>query len=597
MEHRSVGVLDAERARVGRRDREQPLTAPRSPSSVTHSTERMPWTNGRPVSARSTSSTPRLSGEPFASTVARSSRARASPGICAASRRSASARSRVTASPPRRHARRTLRPRHPCHDRAVKPGPPSLADAADPLGRLQRGLGAGYLWVLDADRAVAHALLLHCVFNDPRWDRGLDDREDYHATLALDVQLPTGALEQWLREDDTGDADTTDDVLGLLGRMALRGHADARRVLREYVAYGRFWTRAIDRLIGDDEMPGGSTPWPEAVGGLDAVLLGRFASDDALAGALAGLDPRQRPWTMWAVENPRIARAFALEQRGGGGGAPPAAPRRRGPRGRERERPAGRRPREMSTAALLQIAEDSRWTQIADELATRTAPADVELLLHAAADDGAPMRRAAILALGRQGRRELLQIAEQATAEAQRGRLQGAIALALEAMPLSQTRALAHDWLASADWARRRKAAGMLATRAEDEDLAPARRALSGELDLGLDADVYVIGSLAEALGRVGVHGPFEELQRAYEQMPYSYGRRYIVAGLAASDPTFSGDVAVECLWDCEAQTRRIAATHVDRRVRLAAQRLDELATDGLQAASVRAAAAARLRG
>ena len=158
------------------------------------------------------------------------------------------------------------------------------------------------------------------------------------------------------------------------------------------------------------------------------------------------------------------------------------------------------------------------------------------------------MRRAAILALGRQGRREVLEIAEQNTSQAERGKLQGAIALALEAMPLSQTRALAHDWLGSDDWARRRKAAGMLAAWAEDEDLAPARRALARELDRGLDGDVYVVCSLAEALGRCAVHGPFEELSRAYEEIPYSYGRRYVVDALAAADPTFGGDVAVECL-------------------------------------------------
>jgi hypothetical protein len=250
----------------------------------------------------------------------------------------------------------------------------------------------------------------------------------------------------------------------------------------------------------------------------------------------------------------------------------------------------------MSTAELLQIAEDSRWTQIADELASRSAPQDVEQLLGAANDPAVPMRRAAILALGRQGRRELLEIAEQHT-KAERNKLQGAIALALEAMPLSQTRALAHDWLTSPDWARRRKAAGMLATRSEDEDLAPARRALERELDAGLEGDVYVICSLAQSLGRSAVHGPFVELQQAYEQIPYSYGRRYIVAALAASDPTFGGDVAVECLWDCEAETRRMSAVHVDGRVRLAAQRLEELTADEAQAASVRTVAAARLRG
>lgn len=479
----------------------------------------------------------------------------------------------------------------------MKPGPPPLADAADPLGKLQRGLGAGYLWVLDADRTVAHALLMHCVFNDPRWDRRLDDRDDYHATLALDVRLHTGALELWLHDSDEDDGDTTNDVLGMLGRMAVRGHADARRVLREYVGYGRFWPAALERLIGDGDALPASTPWPEVVSGLDSVLVKRFATEGALAEALAGIDPRERPWTMWSVGNRWIARALALEQRGGGATATPSggAARRRIGGGRTERPPGRRRPREMSTAELLQIAEDSRWTQIADELATRVEPADVAQLVAAANDPEVPMCRAAILALGRQGRRELLEIAQLATSHTQRGKLQGAVGLALEAMPLSQTRALAHDWLTCADWSRRRKAAGMLATWAEDDDLQAARRALSDELDLGLDGDVYVIGSLSEALGRCGVHGPFDELQRAYEAMPYSYGRRYIVAALAASDPTFGGDVAVECLWDCEAETRRLAALHVDRRVRLAAQRLEELAGDEAQAARVRAAAAQRL--
>ena len=76
--------------------------------------------------------------------------------------------------------------------------------AADPLGKLQRGLGSGYLWALDADRAVSHALLVHCVFNDPRWDRQLDDRDDYHATLALDIGLDLAPLEGWLRDSPRG---------------------------------------------------------------------------------------------------------------------------------------------------------------------------------------------------------------------------------------------------------------------------------------------------------------------------------------------------------------------------------------------------------
>jgi len=115
--------------------------------------------------------------------------------------------------------------------------PPPLAGPAEPLGKLQRGLGSGYLWALDADRSVAHALLLHCIFNDPRWDRQLDARVDYYATLALDIALDGGALERALRHGDD-DVETSHDILAVLGRMSIRGHADARRVRAQLKASG-----------------------------------------------------------------------------------------------------------------------------------------------------------------------------------------------------------------------------------------------------------------------------------------------------------------------------------------------------------------------
>src|SRR5688572_7812400 len=104
-----------------------------------------------------------------------------------------------------------------CHDRCMPDATPTLADPADPLGKLQRGLGSGYLWAMDADRAVSHALLVHCIFNDPRWDRQLDDRDDYHATLALDIGLDLAPLEAWLREAGEADSETTHDVVAVLG--------------------------------------------------------------------------------------------------------------------------------------------------------------------------------------------------------------------------------------------------------------------------------------------------------------------------------------------------------------------------------------------
>lgn len=459
--------------------------------------------------------------------------------------------------------------------------PPPLADSAEPLGKLQRGLGSGYLWALNAHPSVSHALVMHCLFNDPRWDQQLDARDEYYATLALDIGLDVAALEAWLRDHDDDSAESESSVLGVLGRMAIRDHAEARRVLRDYVAYGRSWQRAIALLTGDPgSMPVGP-PWPEVVAGLDQVLIDRFAGDSALAEALADVDARDRPWTLWSIENHRIAGALAAGHR------VPLPPRTR--RRPQRRRPPN--PRAMSTEALLQIAEESRWRQIAEELTTRRSRDDMQRMMQAARNPERAMRRAAILALANQGRRDVLEIAEETTSEEQRGKLQGTIALALEAMPLTQTRALAHDWLTSPDWGRRRKAAGILGSRAEAEDLEHVLRGLSRELDAGLEGDVFVVCSLAEALERCAEQGPFEELSRAYEQIPYSYGRRFIVSALAASDPTFAGDLAVECLWDCELESRAIAAAHVDRRIRLASQRLQELVGDEAQAASVRRAA------
>jgi hypothetical protein len=459
--------------------------------------------------------------------------------------------------------------------------PPPLADTAEPLGKLQRGLGSGYLWALDAHHSIAHALVMHCLFNDPRWDPQLDTREEYYATLALDIGLDLVPLETWLRDHEDESAETESAMLGLLGRMAIRDHAEARRILREYVAYGTSWQRAITLLTGDPETMPVGPPWPEVVAGLDQVLIDRFPGETALAEALADVDATDRPWTLWSLENHRIAGALAAGHR-----VPlPARTRRRPPR---RKPP---NPRTMSTEALLQIPEESRWRQIADELTTRRSRDDVQRMMAAARDPELAMRRAAILALANQGRRDVLAIAEETTSEEQRGKLQGTIALALEAMPLTQTRALAHDWLGSPDWGRRRKAAGILGSHADREDLEPARRALARELDAGLEGDVFVVCSLAEALGRCAAQGPFEELSRAYEEIPYSYGRRFIVSALAASDPTFAGDLAVEALWDCETESRAIAAAHVDRRIRLASQRLAELVDDEAQAASVRRAA------
>jgi hypothetical protein len=40
------------------------------------------------------------------------------------------------------------------------------------------------------------------------------------------------------------------------------------------------------------------------------------------------------------------------------------------------------------------------------------------------------------------------------------------------------------------------------------------------------------------------------ELDRAFREMPYSFGRCYVGEAIAATDPTFPEGLAVDCLWD-----------------------------------------------
>jgi hypothetical protein len=93
-------------------------------------------------------------------------------------------------------------------------------------------------------------------------------------------------------------------------------------------------------------------------------------------------------------------------------------------------------------------------------------------------------------------------------------------------------------------------------------------------------ASKYLVCSYAQALARQPALGPFPELDRAFREMPYSYGRHFVVDALKATDTSFPAGSAVDCLWDCELSTRATAAAAVDRRDVRAARRLEQLAQD-----------------
>ena len=59
--------------------------------------------------------------------------------------------------------------------------------------------------------------------------------------------------------------------------------------------------------------------------------------------------------------------------------------------------------------------------------------------------------------------------------------------------------------------------------------------------------------------------------------------------------PNFGLERAIECLWDCEAETRLIGIEHVDLSAEGVRARLAEMSADVIEQQDVREAASARL--
>src|SRR4051794_17772166 len=169
----------------------------------------------------------------------------------------------------------------------------TLAPAYTLLGKLQRGLGAGFLEAVRIERADAHALLLSCLAEDPRREPG-EARGRYYAELCLATRVPLAELAALVEVSDAAPASRRL-VLEATGWLAWRGVAGPVAMLREYILGG-----------GEDSALAASYLWhPRAFAGLDEALLERYPTSEALADALvaAGVDGAGAPWRTWSVSH------------------------------------------------------------------------------------------------------------------------------------------------------------------------------------------------------------------------------------------------------------------------------------------------------
>jgi hypothetical protein len=152
----------------------------------------------------------------------------------------------------------------------------TIAPSYTLLGKLQRGLGAGYLEALRIERDAAHELLLACLAEDPRHDPATESRGRYYGELCRETQIELAELAALVEAADTHPA-TRRLVLETVGARAWRGIAGPVAMLRAYVAGG-----------GEEAALAFSFLWhPRASAGLEPALLARYGTAEALEEALA----------------------------------------------------------------------------------------------------------------------------------------------------------------------------------------------------------------------------------------------------------------------------------------------------------------------
>lgn len=431
-------------------------------------------------------------------------------------------------------------------------------------GKLQRGLGTGFLEALKTPRDVVHPLLMDCIRVDPRLDRQLDNRDTYYADLAMQVELPLAPLLEDLIDAGSDESEDTYLAVSVLIEIARRGGEEADGLLRDYVLWGPHWHSVCWRLAEAANAPDWLNLAPELA-------------------ARAELDREQGMWShepfvSWAKYEPRfavLARKGPKLQRKEHGGTPGA-------------------PLKGSTAALLQHSGGGVTRAIA-ELSRRRSRADLELIDEATTSPSAMTRAIAISAQFERGNWAHWDLAIDMALRDQHPPYATSIAnRAVLKAPAEVLIPLAARWRSSSNFRRRHLAWEILEQHATPDDRPWLERKLKRVSAID-PSDRFLVTTIAEIVAARFPGSEFPGLARKFDAFTYSFGRHFIAEALAATDPTFPTTRAFTALWDCESGVREVAATHVSLELPGVQDRLQEMAADSLEAEEVVTAALARL--
>ncbi|WP_052848890.1 HEAT repeat domain-containing protein [Streptomyces avicenniae] len=472
----------------------------------------------------------------------------------------------------------------------ASPTETDIAPSGSLLGLLQRGRGDGWLHALAAPRPEAMAALDRCVLHDPRLDWQLEHRSLYYARLYAELDADLGALASHLfHPDDLGrpEEERTGLALSVLGHLTSYDNDAARGLLRRYAVEGANWRWALDELAVRDDDAG--------LRALGPAVLGRFpATEEGEAELVAAVRDafEPRPWRLWA-EDPAHPRQRARLARALEGG--------HFDRWQRQLRPPGPRPG-WSVAAVLDWAREGyestprQWREApaARCLSAVAGPEDRPELLRAAADGEPPVRAAALRHLAERDDPDVCPLIEAAAVTGDADVARAALT-AFSRMCGPGVLAQARRWAGRTD-ALGLTAATVLARRGDAHDAPSVLGALHRVLRSG-EAGTCEMRPLVEGAGRLAIRGAAPLLRYVYRETPSSQLRGHTAKALAAVDPGFAAGFAVECLWDCEEDTRETGARHATTGDTRVMERLRRLATDPAEEAGVQTAVRGRLDG
>ena len=423
-------------------------------------------------------------------------------------------------------------------------------ESKDLLGYLQRGLGRG--WLDARDDPQASRLVLACVRSDPRWDRQIERRAAYYAGVGRTASLAPAEL--------LAESSRTDPVLSLpaavLVEMALRNVPGAMDTLMDALR-GGMWREALCALKGIDlQRSPSSFDWP----GLQRVLFERPKPElDAFRASFGELPGEEEAQAI--VERRRALATWQPNP-------------------------------EASTEELIAAAGPGRLGPLSAILLKREDQDSTGLIRAAARGGGGARRDLALRVLGLQRDDSLCAEVADAIEHDRLGRSEWrAAAVYLARLRSAATLPLARSWIKSGD-RQRHAATRIFREHALPEDRAAIEQALRDAL---ASDELYSAYDLVEALARVADERSISLLVEIYLRARYSRIRGPALQALQMAGAAELRALAKEALWDCEPETRELAAQHcsLDEETR---SRLSELASDTLETTEVRSAAVARLK-